>query len=110
MTDLEPGKAATDTAGRLGIVARVPSEFWPYELHGVVHGPATILVTAAEDVRANWHAVAFPNASIGGRKPGAHGRRGIRTLAGARWLDDTKRGDVGRVRMSGSGPRGGKPR
>lgn len=76
----------------------------------IMRGPQTLLVAAAEDVRQNWHAVAFPDASIGGRRPGAHGRRGIRTLAGARWLDDTKRGEVGRIRMTGSGPRGGKPR
>lgn len=109
--DLVPGKAARDSYGKLGIVARVPSGLGPrFEQRGIVHGPATIIVTAAENVRKNWHAVVHPDASIGGRKPGARGRRGIRTLAGARWLDDVKRGDVGRVQMRGSGPRGGRPR
>jgi hypothetical protein len=106
-----PGTAAPAHDGVLGIVARVPSQLGRrFDAVAVQRGPVTILVEAVENVRANWHAVAFPNGGIGGRAPVGRGRRGIRTIPGARWLEGVKGGSVGKVHLRGSGPRGGRPR
>jgi hypothetical protein len=89
------GRAERAVDGTLGIVHRP----LPSPTRVIVRG--TVFVVAAEDVRKNWHGTAFPDGSIGGRKPGARGRRGIKTIPGARWLDAAKKGGIGRLHLGG---------
>ncbi len=89
--DVQYGRAARAVDGTIGIVARR----LPEVVRVIVNG--TVFVEAAEDVGQNWHAVVMAEGKIGGRRPGARGRRGIRTIPGARWLDNVAKGDIGRV-------------
>jgi hypothetical protein len=109
-TAAHAGRAAFSDAGEpVGVVARVePHPGLPS--FGVICGRHTLMIQAAENVRSHWHAVAFPDGSIGGRAPGERGRRGVKTLRGARWTMATEKGKIGTVAFSGSGPRGGRPR
>lgn len=91
--DVPWGRAARAINGAMGIIMRP----LPTPVRVIVRG--SVFVVAEEDVGPNWHAVALAEGKIGGRRPGARGRRGIRTIPGARWLYAVKKGEIGRLQL-----------